>query len=807
MKMQKLKTKILALILCPLFLFSCSTDDEKSSSTASDEGWRSVNVAVILPLSEGSLQKTRFNRIADWYLSTLKSTMSSFSGSKFTLNLEWYDENSVDLEKTAERLSARDDILAIVGPLYAPNVQIVAEKCFKKKKTIIAPCLSSEEVVHAYSVNPVVKNQKEPFLWSLTETDATQSDALLSKIAAYGGKSVSLISSADLYGKTFFERVPFFAEELNLNLVKNVRYTSPNTGADYEAGTAAVDLSVAALSVMDSGADYVICALSSYKDAQAILEARKNKGNSAPKLLFTDSSFSADFLSYGALCEGVEGTSPYADPSSGFAVNYLARFGENPVLAEAQFYDSLLLCGYAAGICLGENFSGSFDNTAVNNALKKLCAAQMYRQQTWNDMGMKLGFALISAGRETGEYFCVAGATGYIDFDKETYTSPVKSVYAHWTVIEGKFVTVDFTSTDGGEHIGEHRAFWTWSAIYDDTEAEASKSASVHYENLESQWAVIVAGSKGWSNYRHQADALYMYRLLKDNGWSDDHIILIVADDIANNIYNSRHRGKIYARLYDDEKANNLYPETPEDLQIDYLIDEISAEDLSKILQGESVLQGDDLENRAKRIAGTFVDDGKTQKPHPHLVASPTILNTDEHSNILWFWSGHGANNGTSTDGFLVWQGKGKEKNLNFTTSLMRETLNAMKSNNRFRKFLIVTETCYSASVLHVAEGIDGVLAFTAANGVETSLADLYSVDIGVWLSNRFTHNFMDMISYESNGKIIYRNTDPENGEVNTYSHIYQYLVKHTIGSHVCVFNASHFGNLYTNDFSEFFVK
>jgi len=793
MKMQKLKSKILALIFCPIFLFSCSNGDKASDS---DEGFRKVNVAVILPLSEGSLQKKRFTRIADWYLSTLRGAMKSLNGAKFILNLEWYDENSVDLKKTAERLAARNDVFAIVGPLYAKNVQIVAEECFNNKKPVIAPCLSSEEIVHAYSVNPAVKKKKEPFLWSLTETDATQSDALLSKVAAYGGKSVSLISSADLYGRTFFERVPFFASELKLTLRQNVRYTSPNTGTDYETGKASVDLAVGVQTVMESGADYVICALASYKDAETILSARKKMGNTAPKLLFTDSSFSADFLSYGELCEGVEGTSPYADPSSGFAVNYLARYGENPVVAEAQFYDSLLLCGYAAGICLGNNFADSFDNTAVNNAIKKLCAAQMYRQQTWNDMGMRLGFALIRTGNDTGEYFAVAGATGYIDFDNEAYTSQVKSVYSHWTVIDGKFLTVDFTTTDGGDHTGENRAFWTWAAIYDDSQAEASKSASVQYASLKNQWAVIVAASKGWSNYRHQADALYLYRLLKDNGWKDDHIILIMADDIANNMYNSRHRGKVYARLYNDGEENNLYPQKDEDLQIDYLIDEISAENLSHILQGESIA----LENRAEIKYST-------KAPHPHLVDSPTILNTDEHSNVILFWSGHGANNNSIQDGFLVWHGKGKDKNLNFTTSLMQETLTAMKTKNRFRKFLIITETCFSASVLHVAEGIDGVLAFTAANGAETSLADLYSVDIGVWLSNRFSHNFMDMISYEANGKIVYRNTDPLNGEVNSFSRIYQYLVKHTIGSHVCVFNAAHFGNLYETDFGEFFVK
>lgn len=51
--------------------------------------------------------------------------------------------------------------------------------------------------------------------------------------------------------------------------------------------------------------------------------------------------------------------------------------------------------------------------------------------------------------------------------------------------------------------------------------------------------------SKGWINYRHQSDVLSNYQLLKSNGFDDEHIILILADDLAyanNNI----DQGNIY---------------------------------------------------------------------------------------------------------------------------------------------------------------------------------------------------------------------------------------------------------------------
>lgn len=49
-------------------------------------------------------------------------------------------------------------------------------------------------------------------------------------------------------------------------------------------------------------------------------------------------------------------------------------------------------------------------------------------------------------------------------------------------------------------------------------------------------WAVLVAGSKGWSNYRHQADVCHAYQILHKNGIPDSNIIVMMYDDLARNI-------------------------------------------------------------------------------------------------------------------------------------------------------------------------------------------------------------------------------------------------------------------------------
>ncbi|XP_060037354.1 legumain [Erinaceus europaeus] len=47
-------------------------------------------------------------------------------------------------------------------------------------------------------------------------------------------------------------------------------------------------------------------------------------------------------------------------------------------------------------------------------------------------------------------------------------------------------------------------------------------------------WVVIVAGSNGWYNYRHQADACHAYQIVHRNGIPDEQIVVMMYDDIAH---------------------------------------------------------------------------------------------------------------------------------------------------------------------------------------------------------------------------------------------------------------------------------
>jgi legumain len=49
-------------------------------------------------------------------------------------------------------------------------------------------------------------------------------------------------------------------------------------------------------------------------------------------------------------------------------------------------------------------------------------------------------------------------------------------------------------------------------------------------------FAVLVAGSNGYYNYRHQADVCHAYQILHKHGIPDSNIVVMMYDDIAHNV-------------------------------------------------------------------------------------------------------------------------------------------------------------------------------------------------------------------------------------------------------------------------------
>ncbi|XP_024996629.1 vacuolar-processing enzyme-like [Cynara cardunculus var. scolymus] len=91
-------------------------------------------------------------------------------------------------------------------------------------------------------------------------------------------------------------------------------------------------------------------------------------------------------------------------------------------------------------------------------------------------------------------------------------------------------------------------------------------------------WAVLVAGSNQYFNYRHQADVCHAYQILKRGGLKDEHIIVFMYDDIANNQYNPRP-----GVIINSPNGSDVYAGVPKD----YTGESVTAANFYAVLLGD----------------------------------------------------------------------------------------------------------------------------------------------------------------------------------------------------------------------------
>jgi legumain len=108
-------------------------------------------------------------------------------------------------------------------------------------------------------------------------------------------------------------------------------------------------------------------------------------------------------------------------------------------------------------------------------------------------------------------------------------------------------------------------------------------------------WAVIMAGSNTYGNYRHQADACHAYQIAKKNGIPESNIILLAYDDIANSSRNP-FPGKIFNKpTSPGTPGKDVYA----GCKIDYRGKEVTGENFIKVLSGDSSAPGPVLKSKS----------------------------------------------------------------------------------------------------------------------------------------------------------------------------------------------------------------
>lgn len=704
LKCSNLKHVFISAFICSLIgllLPACQT--EMSETCSNRQEIKEYRIAVVLPLD--GVNEVKWKRMAEWAQENIRKAQQH-EPKAVELVLEWYDESTADIETLGKELAQRSDLAAVIGPYASSNVQTMAYQLAKSNKTEIVTA-SSAELVRAFSARR--------FLWALSETDIAQCEVLLTRVLSYHANKVSLIAPDNIYGKTFSDWFAFQAKELDLNIGDVCVYQPENRDAVIDQ-------------VMGSDADYAICVPADFEDTKAMLEGQQKHSGACPRILFSDMAFTPELAELGFGAGNTEGVAMYAAPESGFEIAYSLRFGEVPTGGEPQFYDALMLAAFAAADCMHR------ESEDMNEAMMRVVSNTEQPLMAWTYEGMEAEFK----GIASGYYYDIYAASGEMDFDKTVYTNVLQSVYANWVFHNGKFIIQDFCSTEGSRRTDASLAGWNWKIQKEQIFSE--EQVDILYGPKEQNWALLIATSEGWSNYRHQADVLNMYRILKENGFTDDRIVLIMADDLA---YHPQNPIPGWIGVRPD--GENLY----QDVTIDYRIGDLVPEDLVDILGG----------NVSERL--------------------PEVIQAGKQDNVLVFWSGHGVK------GRLVW---GERKD-GFTTDLMTQTLKQLSDEKRFRKMLWLLETCYSSSVAKGCVGIPGVLCIAAADEQETSKADVFNTELGIWMSNRFTATLTEAIEQDPNI---------------TFRDLYYKLSQNTIGSHVRVHNDLNFASLYQSSISEF---
>jgi len=239
-------------------------------------------------------------------------------------------------------------------------------------------------------------------------------------------------------------------------------------------------------------------------------------------------------------------------------------------------------------------------------------------------------------------------------------------------------------------------------------------------------WAVIVAGSNGYYNYRHQADVCHAYQILHAHGIPDDNIVVMMYDDIANNPSNPT-KGVII----NHPNGKDVYKGVPKD----YTGATVTPTNfLNVILGNATALKG---------------------------IGSGKVINSGPDDNVFIFFTDHGAAGLVAfPDGVLYAK--------DFNTAIKK-----MHTEKKYKQMVIYIEACESGSMLEglLADNIN-VYGTTASNAEESSYACYYDDKRQTYLGDVYSVVWME-------------DSDAEKIDTETLLKQFQVTKKKTNTSHV----------------------
>lgn len=671
--MRMIRTRLTMAFVTLLTLAACHDDEEPRPATGQTTTYK---VAVVMPAAE----QVRWHRTAEWALQNLRQAQDALP-QRVDLDLEWHDEDAADWESQVERAATDEAYAALIGPKSSVKARRAAQLCRASQRTLVLPVATSTEFQRIYAGSGNV--------WNLAESDITQCELLLTQAKLAERREVSLLAPDNDYGKSFADWFAFQAAELGLEVKLTCTYadTAELRRRARELGEGRLHYRQAVLFV-PGNEEHALA----FDDEVATMREEKPMIFTYPLVLCADVMHSSTIIPR-LRYSGYEGLAPSASPESGFNSAYEARFGEAPLSGEAHLYDAIVLLS-----CALTRMEANAPST-LNEAMLDVVDGRTPWRGSWLRDDMRTAYALLRQG-ETPD---LEGVTSDWTFDERTHASVLNTTYAHWVLADGRAEVVEYLSTDGSARTISTVQAWEWQS--ENLMQFSTTQVDPDYPPLQDRWAVVVGASDDWVNYRHQADALAMYQLLRRHGYDDDHIILVMEDNLAHDP-NNLHPGEVRV----EPGGENLY----HDVQVDYHLSDITFSQFNDLLMGRPLAQGG------------------------------SVLGSGEHDNVLMFWCGHGSHNS------LAWGSFGS-----VTGADMRALIGGMQEAGKFRKMCFALDACYSGTIGEACLGVPGLVVMTAANPNEPSKADMKDTDMGIWLSNGFTRAFQDAI--DTNHQITLR--------------------------------------------------
>ncbi|GFY44535.1 legumain [Trichonephila inaurata madagascariensis] len=242
-------------------------------------------------------------------------------------------------------------------------------------------------------------------------------------------------------------------------------------------------------------------------------------------------------------------------------------------------------------------------------------------------------------------------------------------------------------------------------------------------------WAVLVAGSSTWDNYRHQADICHSYQIMKNHGIPDERIIVLMTDDLAQNEQNPTP-----GIIINHPNGKDVYKGVPKD----YTGEAVTPQNFMAVLRGDK-----------QAVAG---------------VGSEKVLKSGPKDHVFVYFADHGA------PGIIAFP----EDEL--SASDLNKTINYMYENKMYGKMVFYIEACESGSMFeNILPDNINVYATTAANAEESSYAIYFDETRETYLGDSYSVHWME----DSDKEVLTKETLQSQFKIvkkeTTESHVQEY--------------------------------